>query len=108
MAIYFMLLLVGSAPAVEPVIARDIHARPVPLAETTKGLIEDRPALGYVLAYDEADPASRPRLAYDIAGLDGWDGRREREEAAFEEAIDMARDARLDLGAEAAGAREPD
>ena len=102
MAIYFTLLLVLGAPQAEPEIVRDIHARPGSVWQATEGLVDDRPApLGYAIGYDQADPAAGPRLAYDVGGLGDWDkGHQDRAEAAFEEAIDMAKDAREEIAAE--------
>lgn len=97
----YLILLLGAAPANEPVIARDIHSRPEPLWESSKGLVDDRPALDYALG----DPDERPSLGYDLTDLGKWE--KDRHEVAFEEAIDMAKDAREELPPEA-GFDDPD
>ena len=101
MEIYFTLLLLAGAPASDPVIARDIHSKPVPLWESSKGLVDDRPSLGYALPQDAADRDAEPSLAYDLTGLERSEkGRKDRHEVAFEEAIDMARQAREEIAAD--------
>ena len=99
MAIYFALLLAAAAPPGEAEIVRDIHARPGSVWEATEGLVDDRaPPLGYEIAEEDASIAGQPSLAYDLSGMGKWDkGRRDRAEAAFEEAVDMAKDAREDI-----------
>lgn len=98
MALYFILLLAVAAPADEPVIARDIHAAPVPLWQATKGLIDDRsPSLDYALPPAGEDD---PGLDYDLTDMGDW-GPEDRHEEAFEEAIDMAKQARQRIEAEA-------
>lgn len=97
MALYLILLLVGAAPANEPVIARGIHSKPAPLWESSRGLVDDRPALGYALNR----PDDVPGLDYDVAGLETWEQPNDdRHETAFEEAIDMAKDAADDIEVE--------
>jgi hypothetical protein len=96
MAIYLILLLAGATPVSEPVIAQEIRAKPVPLWETSHGLVDDRPTLGYALPREDR-ASGEPSLDYDIADLGKWDEPGRRDEAAFEEAIDMAKDARESL-----------
>ena len=104
MAVYLMLLLTGAQPQAEPVIARDIHARRGSAWEATQGLVDDRPPpLGYALP-DEA--SLRPSLDYDLSGFGKWDkGRKDRAEVAFEEAIDMAREAREEVATQSDSGR---
>lgn len=109
MVVYLTLLLAGAAPQPEPEIVRDIHARPGSVWQATEGLVDDRPPpLGYRLDHNDAKVVASPSLAYDLTGMGRWDRAGEDPaERAFEEAIDMARDAREDISAQTEF-RQPD
>lgn len=100
MEMYLTLLLAAAAPAGEPVIAGEIRARPVPLWETTRGLVDDRQPLpgGALPRLGDRNEAS-PRLAYDLTDIGNWNDASDRHEVAFEEALDMARQAREEIAA---------
>jgi len=102
MPIYFALLLAAGAPPADAEIVRDIYARPGTVWEATEGLVDDRPPpIGYDIALDDDAVARAPSLGYDLSGMGKWEKeRRDRAEAAFEEAVDMAKDAREDIFAD--------